>query len=430
MGLAVGIVSKPCGSARVPGAIGPLPAVSVRDNGAGQVKGAERPALRARTNPTGNGRSAGLAAAAAAAFWCGMGSGIPLAGAAAAHVPAILGKQPGLVQNVAVFGDDERRIITGRRHAWVKARVGLLTQRKAKTVCTAFCVAEDIIATAGHCVAGTMERAAGDPEGLSFLVDAGDAEVAIRPQQFVTGTSQLRTRPPINATSDWAFLRLERAACPRDGLRLSRISSQEAIEASDAGRIYNVAYHRDLLPWRLAIGSSCPILSHKDMGEAAQLERDFENAGNLLLHTCDTEAASSGSPLLIDGDNGPEVVGINVGTYVRSRVIMHDGKVVQRLNSEVVANTALLAAPLDAQLAAFAAEDVLTRRGEIALLQAYLSESGINAGPSDGIYGARTRAAIEIFEARAGLPVTGLATRRLLDRLDTAAARTAKATDR
>lgn len=266
------------------------------------------------------------------------------------------------IQRVAVFGRDDRRPLIGRR-AELRERIGMLRHRGTGASCTAFCVAPDIVATAGHCVSGTRAEPSPDARLLQFRrdvdpalaatgiagADAGDVS-----RSLMTGSAGLRTRPPINATSDWAFVRLARPACAAGGFRLSRLSPEEIAVRTREGRVFHVAYHRDFGTRRLAIGRPCRVLVTPPAAHRAMLERDFEAPRNLLLHLCDTGAASSGSPLLTDGPDGPEVIGINVGTYVRSRVIESNGETVQRISSETVANTALATAPLLPLLGSFA----------------------------------------------------------------------------
>jgi len=50
-------------------------------------------------------------------------------------------------------------------------------------------------------------------------------------------------------------------------------------------------------------------------------------------------------------------------------------------------------------------------------IQEELAAHGYRPGPADGVMGPRTRAAIEAYQRDAGLPVTGEATKELLDRL-------------
>lgn len=329
-----------------------------------------------------------------------------------------------LVVPVAVFGKDDRRMLASGQRG-LRDNIGVLEHRATGAVCTAFCVAQDIIATAGHCVVGTASQPGSRTSLLRFRRDsarAGHASIAGADRasgnaSILTGAERLNTRPPINAPADWALLRLDRAACPAGGFKISRQSRQEITATAAQGGIYQVAYHRDLAHWKLAIATPCMLEGNVRSPEWESISRDFEDADNLLLHTCDTESASSGSPLLIDGADGPEVVAINVGTYVRSRVIMHDGEIIQKLASEIVANTALLAAPLVPRVEALANNDVITTRDDLVRMQDRLAHKGFFAGLRDGIYGRITRASIESYEASMGLPVTGLATKTLLQRL-------------
>lgn len=267
----------------------------------------------------------------------------------------------GMLERVAVLGRDERRLVIGRRPE-LRERIGVLHHRGTGAVCSAFCVAADVIATAGHCVPRPETESQDINSDLSFKRDVDPLSAAVgiasasepsRASAVMTGAVSLQTRPPINATSDWAFLRLERSACSAGGLRMSPLSKTAIAARAKEGRVFHVAYHRDMLISRLVIARPCRILTAPSGNRGDTSDQDFENPGQLLLHTCDTDAASSGSPLLTDGPKGPEVVGINVGTYVRSRVITSDGEIVQRLSSETIANTALAVAPLIPKLLAF-----------------------------------------------------------------------------
>jgi peptidoglycan hydrolase-like protein with peptidoglycan-binding domain len=54
------------------------------------------------------------------------------------------------------------------------------------------------------------------------------------------------------------------------------------------------------------------------------------------------------------------------------------------------------------------AVDRLLNRGDIQVAQAHLRDFGFDPGPVDGIYTAQTHAAVRAYQARYGLPVTGL----------------------
>jgi peptidoglycan hydrolase-like protein with peptidoglycan-binding domain len=52
--------------------------------------------------------------------------------------------------------------------------------------------------------------------------------------------------------------------------------------------------------------------------------------------------------------------------------------------------------------------DRLLNRGDIQVAEAHLQDFGFDPGPVDGIYTAQTQAAVRAYQARYGLPVSGL----------------------
>ena len=52
--------------------------------------------------------------------------------------------------------------------------------------------------------------------------------------------------------------------------------------------------------------------------------------------------------------------------------------------------------------------DRLLTRGDIQVAQTHLHDFGFDPGPIDGLYTAQTRAAVRGYQARYGLPATGL----------------------
>jgi peptidoglycan hydrolase-like protein with peptidoglycan-binding domain len=60
------------------------------------------------------------------------------------------------------------------------------------------------------------------------------------------------------------------------------------------------------------------------------------------------------------------------------------------------------------QTTARPAVEQLLSRGDIQVAQAHLKDFGFDPGPVDGIYTAQTQAAVRAYQARYGLPVSGL----------------------
>jgi len=329
-----------------------------------------------------------------------------------------------LVVPIAIFGEDERKILKGQGS--LRSRFGVLHHFSTGGYCTAFCVAPDVVATAGHCVLGTRQGQRPDPAQFRFRRDDRRSSPPARvagwrtgsaAMNVLTGADRLNTHPPINASADWALVRLDRNACPATGLRISSAARIDIAERAGRGELFHVSYHRDIRGWKLAISNNCGVVAQAPGSSPKQISQDFNDTDHLLLHTCDTEAASSGSPLLVSGPDGPEVVGINVGTYVRSRVITHDGEIIQRVSSETIANTALVTSPIRTYVDDFIASRPLERRSEIEEVQAGLAEAGFFAGELDGRFGPVTRAAVAAYQASTGTAVTGIPTRTLLEQL-------------
>jgi len=326
---------------------------------------------------------------------------------------------------VAVFGTDDRMPVPPRFKA-LKDKIGLLFNQRARLVCTAFCVATDVVATAGHCLYRTHgER---PPQLADFwfarnfdaerrferIAGAGTGAAA---QHVLSGSTDLSVRPPIDASKDWALVRLSRPACSKGGLPIRALPAETLMAEAAAGHVFQVSYHRDFTPWKLAYSTPCGVARDFETADWATIARDFAEPTQLILHTCDTGGASSGSPLLLEAAGGFEVVGINVGTYVQSKVLMEDGQVTKRLKADIVANTAVNSAAFARKLAAFRQAAILATPEAISALQGALKQRDLYGGAIDGTYGAKLRRAIEAYEAAEGLPVTGLATEALLKRM-------------
>jgi V8-like Glu-specific endopeptidase len=326
---------------------------------------------------------------------------------------------------VAVFGSDDRVAVPTRLIA-LKEKIGLLFSQRSRLVCTAFCVAPNVVATAGHCLYRTHgEHAppladfwfARNFEGKRHFERIAGSGRSAAAQHIMSGSMNLNVRPPIDASKDWALVRLSRPACDRGVLPVRALSMEAIIAEAAAGRIFQVSYHRDFKPWRLAYSGPCGVARSFAAADWAAIAGDFADPTQLLLHTCDTGGASSGSPLLLETAAGIAVVGVNVGTYVQSKVLMEEGRITKRLEAAEVANTAVNSNAFAGKLATFRQAAILTSADEIRALQMALRLRALYAGTIDGNYGAGLRSAIEAFEGAQDLPVTGLATKALLQRL-------------
>lgn len=334
-----------------------------------------------------------------------------------------------LVHSVAVFGEDDR-VPLPDEHRGLKNKIGILYDARSHAACTAFCVAQDVVATAAHCLFPSSDEKPQRFKGVRFRLGLNDvrrhAHIAgtgagTAGQNIMVGSARLSVRPPIDATRDWGFVRLARPVCTAGGLKLAQRNATEVADLATQKRVYQVAYHRDFGDWQLAYSGPCAVRRRSENADWVSIARDFSDADQLILHLCDTGGASSGSPLLINGPSGPEVVGINIGTYVQSKVLLQNGEVVRRYQQDVVANTGVNASLLSARLAAFIDAGIIGDRSRMRQLQRLLAAHGLYAGPDDGIYGPILRSAIERYERRENLNVTGLARDTLLRQLSSPA---------
>ncbi len=253
-----------------------------------------------------------------------------------------------LVTPIAVFGPDDRQTIPSR-HAGLTQKIGTLTL-DGSTICSAFCVAPDLIATASHCLFGTAGSQKAKLTKFAFKVGAAalrqtsriagatDAEAH---ENVRSGTENLSLSPPIEAANDWAVARLAQPICKAGGLPLSAQLRDDVSDAASAGMLFQAAMHRDLSATKIVFGGPCEIKTELPDASSAMIARDFANPKSIILHDCDTGPGSSGSPMLIDGPDGPEVIGINVGTYVLSRALNKTAKSGSGQLSEPIANTAV-----------------------------------------------------------------------------------------
>jgi protease YdgD len=326
---------------------------------------------------------------------------------------------------IAVFGSDDR-IALPAKYTREQNAIGLLIDMRTRSVCTAFCVGEAMIATAGHCLFKTAgERKprladfwfARNYDQVRDLTRIAGYDKGATAQNVLAGSMALKVSPPIDASSDWALVRLARPACT-SVLPLRAMPSEEAVREARAGRVFQIAYHRDFTQWRQAYSQACQVERSFPGVDWATIAADFKAPDAILLHTCDTGGASSGSPVLAGTALGSQVIGINIGTYVQSRVVVRGRTSPTALEKpEAVANTAVVVSGFIDRVVPFMAATIIASASGMRELQTALKALGHYAGTIDGSYGSGLQRAIEAYELANKLPVTGVASIALLERL-------------
>jgi protease YdgD len=247
-------------------------------------------------------------------------------------------------------------------------------------LCTAFCVADDMIATASHCLFSHHKNAKlhladflfklqpTDSSRSQYTKLAGNARNLSR-QFIIAGTSNLSRKPPIGAARDWALARLEQPSCRGNSLPIARLGHDALVKAAAEHKVFQAAFHTDFGNWDIGYSRDCSIDRNYGSLTWQNIKQHFSEPQALILHSCDTGEASSGSPLLLDAPDGPAVVGINVGTYQQRDVTIRDGKIVSYSKFRTIANTAVASA-------AFARSVDLLHRAQVITLVGMLRQLG------------------------------------------------------
>jgi hypothetical protein len=348
-----------------------------------------------------------------------MGGAISLGGADARV-------ESGGVTPVAIFGSDDRREVPDNLSA-LEGKIGMLYEQSTQTLCTAFCVGRDIIATAAHCLFQPKNNRLPDLEDVTFRLTYGKTfqtsgifarRTPFTKNYIAVGTTIFNNEPPLSAPRDWAVVKLERPICRFGALKVDPRPVTELIKKSEENKIFQVAYHWDYTHWQLAYSTPCRIQRDYDQIKWRFIRQHFIDYDQLLLHNCDTGGASSGSPLLLTPDipGAPIAIAINVGTYTRTRLLIRKGEVTKKLDPDIIANTGVNGAAFTHVIAQMESAEIINSKEEMVRMQSELQLRGMYAGSLDGTLGRETRAAIIRFEASTGGQPTGLPTQTLLRR--------------
>ncbi len=334
---------------------------------------------------------------------------------------------------IAVFGNDDRRDLPDELSP-LEGKIGMLYEESTQTLCTAFCVAKDIVATAAHCLFQPKSGRLPDLNDVTFRLSYGKAYqqsgvykrgTPYTKHYIAVGTTAFNNEPPLSAPRDWALVKLESPICRFGAIRVEAIPAPELVKKSLENKIFQVAYHWDYKHWQLAYSTPCLIQQDFEQIKWRFIKQHFIDHDQLVLHQCDTGGASSGSPILMktDAPNAPVAVAINVGTYTRTRILLRKGQVVKKLAPDIIANTAVNGSAFKYIIPELDDEEVISSRDEMVRLQTELQTRGLYTGVVDGELGRGTRTAISNFETSIGLPPTGLPTESLLRRFDEAQTR-------
>jgi len=333
----------------------------------------------------------------------------------------------GLNASAAVFGEDNRQDVPAA-YADLASMIGMIYEPDTQTLCSAFCVAPNVVATASHCLFQPRKGKLPNLFDMTFRLEHKDLSLSSgisgrgtgAPKHGVAvGTTRFGKEPPLSAPKDWALAKLERPICKFGTLKVAPRPTDDLLRVSGERRIFQLSYHWDYTHWRLAYSGRCDIRRSFKGIQWRYIRQHFSGAEDLLLHDCDTGGASSGSPILMDTAQGPVVVGLNVGTYTRTRLLLSQGDVVRRQKPDIIANTAVNAQAFAPVIGPLSSRAMISSEQEVVDLQKELQARNLYTGSIDGIFGRGTRSAIRAYESLRGETMTGLPTRLLLTTLIT-----------
>ena len=335
-------------------------------------------------------------------------------------------QHPSQATPVAVFGTDNR-ISLPADLAGLRDSIGLLTDNRTNSICTGFCVAGRVVATAAHCLfpSSGERRPALHEFKFTLFTKSGPHSGQIagarnrRADQYViAGSRNLRVEPPIDAARDWALLRLDKPICAGAAINVVATPPPLVEELANRGQLIQVGFHNDYEHQRLAYSQPCSARAAAEALERARIKHDFSDARALLLHSCDSGGTSSGSPLLLRGDDGRfSAAAINIGTYVQTRMQVERGRIIKRFRSKAIANTAVSVSAFADLIGNFSQARIVDARPQIRALQKHLSRLGHYHAAIDGTFGPHTRNAIQAYRGDYHSLLAGLPTLDLLHEL-------------
>lgn len=349
---------------------------------------------------------------------------------------------PSLIKIIAVLGRDDRTALP-EKYTDIAAGIGILGQHgRIGWSCTAFCVAPNIVATNAHCVVKnpTVGRRLDLSRTLFVLPKfkkGGDK--AQKYQSRISYPEFVDPRRPalsiyygnfhnsrsVNAQGqDWAFVKLSHSVCRGRTLEFSQRPIKEIRKAARRKQVFMIGFHGDKKMEERLFSKNCAIRSpaNRKYFLTAQRRRMLRQAV-LLPHTCDAFKGSSGSPIFLETDTGPKVVGINLGSlrYERYQIKKnrYTGKVISRkkLKQGRETNMAVQPRAFIKGLRRFKTENLLSSLNDLRELQQNLKSLGHYRGKIDGIFGNGTRKAVIAFERTEKLTAIGLPTSELLEKM-------------
>lgn len=318
-----------------------------------------------------------------------------------------------------ILGKDDRRVVPSKYRDLARG-IGLIHDLKRRTLCTAFCVGDDVIATNAHCLPYVRikkrRRVRGVRDFAFYLTEKGAILHHARLQSNPVGDAQKPWMSVLSAGGrasrswlrenrrDWALAKLTRPICASDVIAFADAKFIRSARHLRKAKAFTIGYHGDK-PDQLRRYAPCRI-------------RKISGRGNQysMNHTCDIFAGASGSPIFAETAEGPRVVALVVGQMWGRRWRQYpSGRKV--MISRWKTNVGVLPLELLTKLERFRTAEFATAAMSTRELQLGLIAGGYLRGKADGLFGPQTREAIVNVEKQLGLVPLGIPTKRVISHL-------------
>lgn len=348
----------------------------------------------------------------------------------AGHEPAVI--EPDHL-NPGLWGSDTRTLVPGK-YAYLKRKIGRLTVGGARKIsCTVFCVEDDTVATAAHCLFSTDGK--GEQTALSsFAVEFSNGEEVERTKiagtdetsrrwNVLAGTTHFPRHSPLHNARDWALLKLATNICAKRILPVLPIRrEQKLLEAVHRRQLFTIGFMRRRSEIKLLYSGACEstqkLLLLKKVWTTVR--RQFLDPVDIIPHRCGFGPGASGSPLFLAIEEGAAVIALNNGSVQIPRHLLtgkspDDRRALIRAMPEA-SNIAVSAAAFVQQIGLMQDLPQPIPRAAISRLQRFLGKLGYFAKDANGSYDPDLRQAILDFERDRGLIATGLPSLSLIGR--------------
>ncbi len=332
------------------------------------------------------------------------------------------------LSHAAIVGKDTRRKAPAEYQP-IASSIGIVFEKggRKNRACTAFCVADDVIATNAHCVVGGRGRQGKVRlENVLFAKPLGGPDLLFStplkhaaswdPRLSLFAGSYGGRKTIIEFANDWAFAKLDLPICRGKALDIADVKRTALDRLGAQRRLFMLGFHGDLGMRDVMLSGDCRIVKAQEAGELlGRQRRVLRKNGDLFLHTCDHTMGSSGAPILARTPQGLRVVGMNAGSIGVMRRQVRGSRVVEVRTQY---NIGVRLSGMRNGLRRFQSERVIAAERDFERIQNLLAAGSHYRGPLDGLFGPQTRGAIASYEQSKGLAPLGTPTQELLASLE------------